>query len=563
MKILWLVQSFSGDWDRGLSSPYASVRYRAIVPATQLRRMGHDVAFASLPTWQCPETDLPDAIVVSKQFGFEDPQRYGQIAERLRQQLQRAAGRGVRIVSDYCDDHFSRLGVQDHWRALAALSHVCTVGSQELAATVARHTQAPVRVVGDPIGSPHAEPRVYRSDPLVRRTVQSWLSGGRATQRLRMIWYGGNATSFAPVLEWATALTALAGRTPWLLTLVTAPNAQLDKAIAAFNERHAPKAVIEFLGWTEQDQWEAVRHADVVLIPTDQADTRTLVKTSNRLTDALHMGRYVIASPVPTYHAYADHVSLTDRPVEALTAYLDQPDRHLERIRAGQKAALDNASAAFVAAQWLGALTLNAGDAARRDMPPASAPAAAAAPAVPAVPAAPVIRLNLGCGDKILPGYVNVDVVEARAGKSPDVICDLRDLSVFPDNHADEVMAVHVVEHFWRWEVEDILREWVRVLKPGGRMVLECPNLKSACEAFLANPDMASQPGKAGQRSMWVFYGDPQWKDPLMVHRWGYTPQSLADLMQAVGLEQAHQEPAQYKLREPRDMRVVAVKPLR
>ena len=43
-----------------------------------------------------------------------------------------------------------------------------------------------------------------------------------------------------------------------------------------------------------------------------------------------------------------------------------------------------------------------------------------------------------------------------------------------------------------------------------------------------------------------------------MVHRWGYTPQSLADLMQAVGLEQAHQEPAQYKLREPRDMRVVA-----
>jgi hypothetical protein len=48
-----------------------------------------------------------------------------------------------------------------------------------------------------------------------------------------------------------------------------------------------------------------------------------------------------------------------------------------------------------------------------------------------------------------------------------------------------------------------------------------------------------------------------------MVHRWGYTPQSLAALMQAVGLEDARQEPAQYKLREPRDMRVVAVKPMR
>lgn len=559
MKILWLVYTLSGDWEQGYSSRYASVRYRAIVPATQLRRMGHDVAFAPIPAWQCPDTDLPDAIVVSKQFGFEDSQRYGQIASRLRQQLERAAEQGVRIVSDFCDDHFSRPGVQEHWRALAALSHVCTVGSPELADTVARYTKAAVRVVGDPIGSPHAEPRVYRTDPLLRRTVQSWLSGGRAAHRLRMIWYGSNATSFVPVLEWAAALAALADRTPWLLTLVTAHNPQLDQAIAAFNQAHAPKAAVEFIAWSEEDQWEAVRHADVVLIPTEMGDARMMVKTSNRLTDALHMGRYVIASPVPAYRAYADHVSLTDKPVEALTAYLDRPDAHLERIRAGQQAALDNASAAFVAAQWLGALTLSDGDAGRRAVPVAPPIAAP----TPVAPEAPAIRLNLGCGDKILPGYVNVDVVEARAGKSPDVICDLRDLSVFPDDHADEVMAVHVVEHFWRWEVEDILREWVRVLKPGGRMVLECPNLKSACEAFLADPEGASRPDKAGQRSMWVFYGDPQWKDPLMVHRWGYTPQSLAALMRAVGLTDARQEPAQYKLREPRDMRVVAVKPLR
>lgn len=93
-------------------------------------------------------------------------------------------------------------------------------------------------------------------------------------------------------------------------------------------------------------------------------------------------------------------------------------------------------------------------------------------------------------------------------------------------------------------------------------MVLECPNLQSACEAFLANPDAGSRPDRAGQRTMWVFYGDPQWNDPLMVHRWGYTPRSLAELMESVGLVGARQEPAQYKLREPRDMRVVAEKPL-
>lgn len=171
------------------------------------------------------------------------------------------------------------------------------------------------------------------------------------------------------------------------------------------------------------------------------------------------------------------------------------------------------------------------------------------------------IRLNLGCGDKILEGYTNVDVASQRAGKLPDVICDIRNLDKFSDNSVDEILAVHVVEHFWRWEVVDILREWVRVLKPGGKMILECPNLKSACEEFLRDVDKNAQPGPEGQRSMWVFYGDPSWSDPLMVHRWGYTPLSLAQVMFEAGLEDLRQEPAQFKLREPRDMRVTGCKP--
>jgi SAM-dependent methyltransferase len=170
------------------------------------------------------------------------------------------------------------------------------------------------------------------------------------------------------------------------------------------------------------------------------------------------------------------------------------------------------------------------------------------------------VKLNLGCGDKILPGYINVDVAPSRGGKKPDVTCDLHHLATFDDGTADEVLAVHVVEHFWRWEVVQVLREWARVLRPGGRMILECPNLRSACEQFLADPERSCGPGPEGQRTMWVFYGDPGWQDPLMVHRWGYTPQSLAAIMRQAGLDDIRQEPAQFKLREPRDMRVVGVK---
>jgi SAM-dependent methyltransferase len=171
------------------------------------------------------------------------------------------------------------------------------------------------------------------------------------------------------------------------------------------------------------------------------------------------------------------------------------------------------------------------------------------------------LKLNLGCGDKILPGYTNVDVAPSRGGRQPDVLCDLRALTPFKDESAEEILSVHVIEHFWRWEVVDILREWLRVLAPGGRMVIECPNLQAACETFLADPDRHAGPGAEGQRSMWVFYGDPSWRDPLMVHRWGYTPRSLAGVLAEAGLVNIRQEPAQYKLREPRDMRVVGEKP--
>ena len=172
-----------------------------------------------------------------------------------------------------------------------------------------------------------------------------------------------------------------------------------------------------------------------------------------------------------------------------------------------------------------------------------------------------LVRFNLGCGDKILPGYINIDTAPSRGGKSPDLIADIRDLKKIKAAIADEVLAVHVIEHFYYWEVIPLLQCWRRVLKPGGQLILECPNLLFACQMIVKDPGIRSGPGSEGQMSMWPLYGDPSWKDPLMCHKWAYTPDSLAQVVTKAGFINARQEPAQFKLKEPRDMRIVAINP--
>ena len=91
-------------------------------------------------------------------------------------------------------------------------------------------------------------------------------------------------------------------------------------------------------------------------------------------------------------------------------------------------------------------------------------------------------RLNLGCGDKILPDCINVDVAPSRRGLKPDVLCDLHKLTPFEDDSIDQILSVHVVEHFWRWEVVGVLREWVRVLKPGGMLLVTNTIMKTVAD---------------------------------------------------------------------------------
>lgn len=553
LNIHWLVQGIETDSEGRPTSDLASNRYRVLTPASWLEAHQNHVKLLSAGHWKFDAANSPDILLVGKMLPGGKSERVQAFTSQLLHHIRFAREAGIPVIADFNDDHFQHPLIGAYWRELAAISTICIAGSTEMANLLKSQTEQPIRVIGDPIGSPFAEPKVFNAlSPSSNGFLSRFIGTKKTPQRyLNFAWYG-NPVNWPSLQVWIDQLAALAQRQPFRLWALTRISPTMQKYVDQFNATYSPAAVIELQEWNEQDQWDVVRDADVVLVPSDTSDSTKRVKTSNRLTDALHMGRTVMASHLPEYIPYADATWLTDRPLDTISDILAMPDTAMRKIISGQQMVSERCSPDEISKQWLNcideAIRLpNTGieslslDSSNRNT-------------------ADLIRLNLGCGDKILPGYVNVDVVEARAGKTPDVLCDLHQLHPFPDNYADEVMAIHVVEHFWRWEVEDILREWIRVLRPGGRMVLECPNLISACEEFLKNTELRSRPDQAGQRTMWVFYGDPSWKDPYMIHRWGYTPDSLKRLMESVGLIKVVQEPAQYKLKEPRDMRLVGYK---
>lgn len=82
------------------------------------------------------------------------------------------------------------------------------------------------------------------------------------------------------------------------------------------------------------------------------------------------------------------------------------------------------------------------------------------------------IRLNLGCGDNLLDGYINID----KYDKAADVQADITELP-YEDESVDEIVAYQVIEHVPYNLNNKMFAEFYRVLKPGGTCVLETPDI--------------------------------------------------------------------------------------
>ncbi len=94
------------------------------------------------------------------------------------------------------------------------------------------------------------------------------------------------------------------------------------------------------------------------------------------------------------------------------------------------------------------------------------------------------MKVNLGCGNKKLAGFINVD---SNPLVHPDLVFKLG-TERFPweDDSVEQLAASHILEHLSGEEFIFVMKEIYRVLKPGGSFCFSIPHPRH--DVFLNDP---------------------------------------------------------------------------
>jgi len=313
MRIVWVSFAPLRKTPAGSSSDIASVRYRITLPAQAIA--------GSKLTYVGPGANRrtllerfagAEAAVFGKIFDAS----LAQIALELAAELRK---RGVRVIADYCDDHFAHPSLGPVYRAMANGADGLVASTPALAEVVRAHTPTPVSVVTDPVEGERGEPRASTRRPP------------------RLLWFG-HPLNLDTLRFGLPQLTER--KVHFALTLMSAPGAGAED----LGHRFRP--------WSSAALFEELRECDAVIIPSNPNDPRKAVKSPNRFTESLWAGRFVIAHPLPSYEPLSPYGWVGDDIGEGLAWLLEHPEDAVDRIRAGQEWALRHASPKAIGRAW-------------------------------------------------------------------------------------------------------------------------------------------------------------------------------------------------------------------
>lgn len=94
-----------------------------------------------------------------------------------------------------------------------------------------------------------------------------------------------------------------------------------------------------------------------------------------------------------------------------------------------------------------------------------------------------LLMLNIGCGKRVNPNWVNIDF---NPSAQSVLDYDIRKPLPFDDNIFDVVYHSHVLEHLARAKANQLVSECYRVIRPGGIVRIVVPDLEELARNYLS-----------------------------------------------------------------------------
>lgn len=136
------------------------------------------------------------------------------------------------------------------------------------------------------------------------------------------------------------------------------------------------------------------------------------------------------------------------------------------------------------------------------------------------------MKLHLGCGKRIIPGFVHVDRLDFAHIQQRT---SLSDLSFAANGSAELIYCAHAFEYFDREEAPKVLQEWHRVLRPSGLLRLAVPDFSVLAELY--------RDGLALDKILGPLYGKIPSDDGFQFHKTCYDFASLEIILHSSGFK--------------------------
>jgi len=325
-RICWITFSTLEKRGDAFYSPFASTRYRVLIPAQWLAARGHvqSIVSAEQPEAALAAAKNADVVIFSKSYQDSN--------EAILAEAKRA---GAKVIVDSCDYKFGSHPKQAHYREMIARADGLVANTQEMATAIRAETNRESVIIGDPYEGPKGE------------AEWKWRPG----RRVEALWFG-HPVNLDTLEALLSQLAARKAEVALSVRICTRMRAGLEEECRVFNRQVGNRVKVYFVPWSVEQVWKELRETDLVLLPSRVGVEKKDVKSPNRLVESIWAGRFALASALPAYQPFAEWIPLGDDFCADLDWLLSHQSEIVPRIHAAQEFVAAHYSPEVIGKQW-------------------------------------------------------------------------------------------------------------------------------------------------------------------------------------------------------------------